>query len=196
MAVIGADHLADGDQRGGPRASRGCLAGHHDPDAGHRGTRRGGGPAEQAAPAEVEESSSTEDAPYGEGSHAPLADGGQPTAFPFRATTTRSCTTGRDVALRRTVAEVWFASADAAEAAGFSCRPRSGRTPSRARRPTPDLCRDRSGRAPASGGWTISYDGTDFSGWAVQTGRRTVCGVLTETLSTVVRGRFVDGGRP
>ena len=33
----------------------------------------------------------------------------------------------------------------------------------------------------------ISYDGTDFSGWAVQPGRRTVCGVLTETLSTVVR---------
>jgi tRNA pseudouridine38-40 synthase len=33
----------------------------------------------------------------------------------------------------------------------------------------------------------ISYDGTDFSGWAVQPGRRTVCGVLTEALSTVVR---------
>jgi tRNA pseudouridine38-40 synthase len=33
----------------------------------------------------------------------------------------------------------------------------------------------------------ISYDGTDFSGWAVQPGRRTVCGVLTETLSTLVR---------
>jgi tRNA pseudouridine38-40 synthase len=33
----------------------------------------------------------------------------------------------------------------------------------------------------------ISYDGTDFSGWAVQPGRRTVCGVLTEGLSTLVR---------
>jgi tRNA pseudouridine38-40 synthase len=33
----------------------------------------------------------------------------------------------------------------------------------------------------------ISYDGTDFSGWAVQPGRRTVCGVLIEALSTVVR---------
>ena len=33
----------------------------------------------------------------------------------------------------------------------------------------------------------ISYDGTDFSGWAVQPGRRTVCGVLTEALSTLVR---------
>jgi len=33
----------------------------------------------------------------------------------------------------------------------------------------------------------ISYDGTDFSGWAVQPGRRTVCGVLNEGLSTLVR---------
>ena len=33
----------------------------------------------------------------------------------------------------------------------------------------------------------ISYDGTDFSGWAVQPGRRTVCGDLTEALSTLVR---------
>jgi tRNA pseudouridine38-40 synthase len=33
----------------------------------------------------------------------------------------------------------------------------------------------------------ISYDGTDFSGWAVQPGRRTVCGVLIEALSTLVR---------
>jgi tRNA pseudouridine38-40 synthase len=33
----------------------------------------------------------------------------------------------------------------------------------------------------------ISYDGTDFSGWAVQPGRRTVCGVLVEGLCTLVR---------
>ncbi|NMH76106.1 tRNA pseudouridine(38-40) synthase TruA [Pseudonocardia xinjiangensis] len=33
----------------------------------------------------------------------------------------------------------------------------------------------------------LSYDGTDFSGWAIQPGRRTVCGVLTEALSTVLR---------
>ncbi|MBO0849447.1 MAG: tRNA pseudouridine(38-40) synthase TruA, partial [Pseudonocardia sp.] len=33
----------------------------------------------------------------------------------------------------------------------------------------------------------IGYDGTDFSGWAVQPGRRTVCGVITEALSTLVR---------
>jgi tRNA pseudouridine38-40 synthase len=33
----------------------------------------------------------------------------------------------------------------------------------------------------------IAYDGTDFSGWAVQPGRRTVCGVLTLALDAVTR---------
>lgn len=33
----------------------------------------------------------------------------------------------------------------------------------------------------------ISYDGTEFSGWAVQPGRRTVQGVLEEGLRTVLR---------
>ncbi len=33
----------------------------------------------------------------------------------------------------------------------------------------------------------ISYDGTEFAGWAVQAGQRTVAGVLDETLSTVFR---------
>ncbi len=33
---------------------------------------------------------------------------------------------------------------------------------------------------------TVSYDGTDFSGWQVQSGRRTVQGVLEETLSKVL----------
>ncbi|MDG3008994.1 tRNA pseudouridine(38-40) synthase TruA [Rhodococcus sp. D2-41] len=33
----------------------------------------------------------------------------------------------------------------------------------------------------------IAYDGTDFSGWAKQPGRRTVCGVLEEALSTILR---------
>ncbi len=33
----------------------------------------------------------------------------------------------------------------------------------------------------------ISYDGTDFSGWAVQPGRRTVAGVLGEALATLFR---------
>ncbi len=33
----------------------------------------------------------------------------------------------------------------------------------------------------------VSYDGTDFSGWARQPGRRTVCAVLEDTLSMVLR---------
>jgi tRNA pseudouridine38-40 synthase len=33
----------------------------------------------------------------------------------------------------------------------------------------------------------IAYDGTDFAGWAVQAGQRTVAGVLEQTLSTVFR---------
>ena len=33
----------------------------------------------------------------------------------------------------------------------------------------------------------VAYDGTDFSGWAMQPGLRTVCGVLTTALETVLR---------
>jgi len=33
----------------------------------------------------------------------------------------------------------------------------------------------------------IAYDGTDFAGWAAQTGQRTVAGVLDDSLSTVFR---------
>ncbi|MDT7788385.1 MAG: tRNA pseudouridine38-40 synthase [Pseudonocardiales bacterium] len=33
----------------------------------------------------------------------------------------------------------------------------------------------------------LGYDGTDFSGWARQPSRRTVCGVLEDTLSMVLR---------
>lgn len=45
---------------------------------------------------------------------------------------------------------------------------------------------------PADGGLTrfrldVAYDGTDFSGWAAQPGRRTVAGVLTDVLARVLR---------
>ena len=43
----------------------------------------------------------------------------------------------------------------------------------------------------------ISYDGTDFSGWASQPGLRTVAGVLTDALQMLLRGqvRLVVAGR-
>jgi tRNA pseudouridine38-40 synthase len=37
----------------------------------------------------------------------------------------------------------------------------------------------------------VAYDGTDFSGWATQPGRRTVCGVLTEALDRLLRTSVV-----
>ncbi|KUI09435.1 pseudouridine synthase [Mycolicibacterium acapulense] len=40
----------------------------------------------------------------------------------------------------------------------------------------------------------IAYDGTEFAGWAVQTGQRTVAGVLEEALSTVFRTAVVIRG--
>lgn len=43
----------------------------------------------------------------------------------------------------------------------------------------------------------IAYDGTDFAGWAIQPGRRTVAGVLTGALRTLLRHdvRLVVAGR-
>jgi len=38
----------------------------------------------------------------------------------------------------------------------------------------------------------IAYDGTDFAGWAAQTGQRTVAGVLDDSLSTVFRTPVVS----
>jgi len=79
-------------------------------------------PADDAA--EVEESGSTDEAPYGAGSHAALEDGSQPDGFPIKG--------NADSMLYHvpgsshydpTVAEVWFADADAAEAAGFQLPP-------------------------------------------------------------------------
>jgi large subunit ribosomal protein L17 len=74
------------------------------------------------APAEVEESASTADAPYGEGSHAVLEDVNEaPEGFPIKGNEDsmlyhRPGTRFYD----NTVAEVWFATDEAAEAAGFS----------------------------------------------------------------------------
>ncbi|OLT04291.1 50S ribosomal protein L17 [Pseudonocardia sp. CNS-004] len=87
-------------------------------------------PAEEAAPAEdtaaeateaVEESTSTEGAPYGEGSHAPLEDASEaPEGFPIKGNEdSKLYHVPGSAHYDRTVAEVWFATPEAAEAAGF-----------------------------------------------------------------------------
>jgi large subunit ribosomal protein L17 len=82
-------------------------------------------PEETAEATEVEESASTDEAPYGEGSHAPLDDPDEaPEGFEVKGNADSMLyhlpgTPFYD----RTVAEVWFATAEAAEAAGFSLPP-------------------------------------------------------------------------
>jgi large subunit ribosomal protein L17 len=83
-------------------------------------------PTEAAAAAEVEEapevSASTDEAPYGEGSHAPLDDPEEaPEGFPIKGNADSMLYHLPDSPFYgRTVAEVWFATAEAAEAAGFA----------------------------------------------------------------------------
>jgi len=74
-----------------------------------------------AADAPAEESTSTADAPYGEGSHAPLADPSEaPEGFPIKGNEdSRIYHVPESPHYGRTVAEVWFATPEAAEAAGF-----------------------------------------------------------------------------
>ena len=69
----------------------------------------------------VEESTSTADAPYGEGSHAPLADPSEaPEGFPIKGNEdSKIYHVPESPHYGRTIAEVWFASTEAAEAAGF-----------------------------------------------------------------------------
>jgi large subunit ribosomal protein L17 len=70
--------------------------------------------------AEVETSTSTDEAPYGEGSHAALDDDSQPDGFPIKGNADSMLYHVPDSAFyAQTKAEVWFASAEAAEAAGF-----------------------------------------------------------------------------
>lgn len=66
----------------------------------------------------------TQDAPYGPGSHAPLPDGSEPEGFPVKGNTSSKLyhVPGSSF-YKRTHAEVWFASAEAAEQAGFQLPP-------------------------------------------------------------------------
>jgi large subunit ribosomal protein L17 len=74
-------------------------------------------PVEAAAVADADE---TTDAPYGEGSAAPLADGGAPEGFDIKGNKdSMKYHTPESQWYDQTVAEVWFATQEAAEAAGF-----------------------------------------------------------------------------
>jgi large subunit ribosomal protein L17 len=77
------------------------------------------GPADTAT--EVEESAATDDAPYGEGSHAPLDDPQEaPDGFPIKGNADSMLYhVPGSSHYGRTVAEVWFATEEAARAAGF-----------------------------------------------------------------------------
>jgi large subunit ribosomal protein L17 len=77
--------------------------------------------AESSAATDVEESASTEEAPYGEGSHAPLDDPSEaPEGFPIKGNEdSKIYHVPESPHYGRTVAEVWFATPEAAEAAGF-----------------------------------------------------------------------------
>jgi large subunit ribosomal protein L4 len=63
-------------------------------------------------------------APYGAGSHAPLEDGSEPAGYPVKGNADSMLYHVPGSAhYERTIAEVWFATAEAAEAAGFSLPP-------------------------------------------------------------------------
>jgi large subunit ribosomal protein L17 len=73
---------------------------------------------------EVEESGSDDDHPYGAGSHVALEDGSQPEGFPIKGNADSNLFHEPDTQYYdRTVAEVWFATAEDAEAAGFGRPP-------------------------------------------------------------------------
>jgi large subunit ribosomal protein L17 len=78
-----------------------------------------------AADVEVEESASDEEHPYGEGSHAPLEDGSAPEGFPIKGNANSMLYHDPESPhYEQTDPEVWFATAEDAEAAGFS-RPKT-----------------------------------------------------------------------
>jgi large subunit ribosomal protein L4 len=93
------------------------------------GTPKGESPASEqvsftkSAPA-AHADTDTDEHPYGPDSHAPLADGSQPEGFPVKGNADSMLyhVPGSSF-YARTVAEVWFTTAEAAEAAGFELPP-------------------------------------------------------------------------
>ena len=93
------------------------------------GTPKGATPASEqvsfakSAPA-ADDDVDDDEHPYGPDSHAPLADGSQPEGFPVKGNADSMLyhVPGSSF-YARTVAEVWFTTAEAAEAAGFELPP-------------------------------------------------------------------------
>jgi len=78
----------------------------------------------KAEPAKAESAEADADAPFGPDSHAPLDDGEQPEGFPVKGNADSMLYHVPGTSFyNRTVAEVWFRSAEAAEAAGFQLPP-------------------------------------------------------------------------
>jgi len=84
------------------------------------------GPIRTSAKASAKESEvdAGETVDYGPGSHAPLADGSEPEGFPIKGNASSKLyhVPGSSF-YNRTVAEVWFATAEDAEKAGFQLPP-------------------------------------------------------------------------
>ncbi|NNE11252.1 MAG: 50S ribosomal protein L4 [Ilumatobacter sp.] len=75
----------------------------------------------EAADGVADKLADADDQPYGDGSHAPLEDGSQPEGFPIKGNADSMKFHGPDSPhYGRTVPEVWFATEEAAEAAGFT----------------------------------------------------------------------------
>ncbi len=99
---------------------------------------------------EVETSAATDEAPYGEGSHAPLDDDSQPEGFPIKGNANSMLYHVPDSPFYdQTVPEVWFATAEAAEAAGFSLPPSQQDSADGDDRATPRTTPDGDARASA-----------------------------------------------
>jgi large subunit ribosomal protein L17 len=80
--------------------------------------------AKAAAAEEVEESSSDDDHPYGDGSHIALDGDAEPDGFPIKGNEgSKLYHVPGSSHYKQTVAEVWFATAEDAEAAGFELPP-------------------------------------------------------------------------
>ena len=80
--------------------------------------------AEPAKAVKAEPAKADVEAPFGPDSHAPLDDGEQPEGFPIKGNADSMLYHVPGTSFyNRTVAEVWFRSAEAAEEAGFALPP-------------------------------------------------------------------------